>query len=193
MRAVSAPLALALALAACNPQAGGDRNAARAPDREAAPAAAPATASPVPAPATPAPDVAASPPAGTSAEAAARLVERYYALLGAGRYREARRLWSDGGAASGMDAEQFARSFGRYATLRADVGAPGRVEGAAGSRYVVVPVRLSGQLRDRHAPFATQGSVTLRRAVVDGASPDQRAWHIHSADLKLQPPVASAR
>src|SRR6185312_11985810 len=74
----------------------------------------------------------------TSAQGAANVLQTYYALIEAHHYREAWRLWGDGGRASGMSAAGFAASFERYANYRAQIGAPGRIEGAAGSLYVEV-------------------------------------------------------
>jgi hypothetical protein len=34
-----------------------------------------------------------------------------------------------------------------------------------------------------------QGTLTLRRSVVDGASAEQRRWHIYTADIREQPPA----
>ena len=68
------------------------------------------------------------------------------------------------------------RTF-RDTTMTAfNVGVPGRIEGAAGSRYVDVP--LTVDLTTRTAPIRLRGTATLRRAVVDGASEAQRRWRI---------------
>ncbi|HEY1141856.1 MAG TPA: hypothetical protein VGE88_16880, partial [Lysobacter sp.] len=64
-----------------------------------------------------------------------------------------------------------------------EIMAPGRVDAAAGSRYVEVPVALTATHADgRQQRFV--GAYTLRRAVVDGATADQRAWRIGTADLR---------
>jgi hypothetical protein len=57
-----------------------------------------------------------------------------------------------------------------------------RVEGAAGSRYVTVPVTVDAVLSDGRKQRFT-GTYIVRRAVADGATPEQRAWHLYSADL----------
>jgi hypothetical protein len=61
--------------------------------------------------------------------------------------------------------------------------APARMEGAMGSRYIEVPVAVEATARDGSVRRYV-GAYTLRRAVVDGATPEQRAWHIASADLR---------
>jgi hypothetical protein len=122
-----------------------------------------------------------------SAQGAANVVQAYYALLEAGKYAEARRLWGDGGRASRLDEAAFARAFDRYAEYHANIGAPGRIEGAAGSLYVEVPVQAYGRLVSGE-PFNLRGPVTLRRVNdVPGATPEQLQWRIASAHLKPAP------
>ena len=61
------------------------------------------------------------------------------------------------------------------------------MEGAAGSRFIQVPVTIEAQMRDGGTQRYT-GTYTLRRAVVDGATPEQRAWRIASASLHAMSP-----
>ena len=119
----------------------------------------------------------------TSAQGAANVVQTYYALLEAGHYPDARRLWSGVGEASGKTEAAFADSFRRFREYHAEVGAPGQIEGAAGSLYVDVPVRVYGRLRNGQS-FEKRGTVTLRRANdVPGSTADQRRWHIARMDV----------
>jgi hypothetical protein len=120
----------------------------------------------------------------TSAQGAANVVQTYYALLEAGKYGEAWKLWSDGGKASGMTREAFAASFAKYAEYHAQVGAPGRIEGAAGSSYVDVPVVVYGRLKSG-GEVHMNGPVTLRRVNdVPGSSAEQRLWHISASGVR---------
>ena len=128
---------------------------------------------------TAAPDTAAA----TGAAAAADVVRRYYAAIEARDFRRAYGLWGDDGAASGQTFEAFAEGFAETAHVEAEVGEPGRVEGAAGSRYVEVPVTLRAVTDDGEAQHF-EGTYTLRRAVVDGATAAQRRWHLYSADVR---------
>ncbi|MEA3061156.1 MAG: hypothetical protein QOJ94_937 [Sphingomonadales bacterium] len=117
----------------------------------------------------------ASPPpvAAKTAEAAAHVVRSYFALLEKGRQAEARRLWEEAGKAS-----EFAADLRRYRDYRAEVGAPGQMEGAAGSSYVTIPIALNGRLKDG-TPFRRRVEVTLRRVNdVPGSTEAQRRWHI---------------
>jgi hypothetical protein len=62
------------------------------------------------------------------------------------------------------------------------MGEPGRIEGAAGSRFVEIPVLIEAEAASAGVQrFA--GSYTLRRAVVEGASEAQMLWHIFAADI----------
>lgn len=124
-------------------------------------------------------DVAAA--ARVDAEAAAEVLRRYYAAIDAGRYGEAHRLWSSGGEASGQTLDEFAAGFADTRQVEVEVGTAGRVEGAAGSRYLSIPVIVRAE--NSAGPRRFEGTYVLRRSVVDGASPEQRAWRISSADL----------
>lgn len=126
-----------------------------------------------------------APPAGAEPGAAdaAAVVRSYYAAINAGQYPRAYALWSDGGRASGQTGAQFAGGFSDTARVTASTGAPGRVEGAAGSRYVTVPVAVEA-IQDDGTIRHYDGTYTLRRAVVDGATAEQRQWRISDADLR---------
>ncbi|QAY77810.1 hypothetical protein [Sphingosinicella sp. BN140058] len=123
----------------------------------------------------------------TSAQGAANVVQTYFAMIEGGKYGDAWRLWSDGGKASGMTRDAFAASFAKYAEYHAQIGAPGAIEGAAGSLYVEVPVVVYGRLKSG-AEVHMNGPVTLRRVNdVDGSTAEQRKWHIASTALKPRP------
>lgn len=107
------------------------------------------------------------------AQAAASVVETYYALVESGRTAEAAKLRRDGRE---EDLKPFAR-------LHAQVGAPGRVEGAAGSLFVDVPVVLYGRYATG-GEYHAAGKATLRRANgVPGATEAQRTWRIETIEV----------
>jgi hypothetical protein len=127
--------------------------------------------------------LAAATPIDRSPADARRVVERYYAAIERHDYRTAYRLWDRGGTASGRSFAAFARGFADTAHSRVVAGAPTDGEGAAGSSFITVPVRVEartrGGVRQRFV-----GRYTLRRVNdVDGATPDQLSWHIASARL----------
>ncbi len=123
-----------------------------------------------------------------SAQGAADVVQRYYALLGEGKYRQAWALWEDDGEASGANAKVFAARFAGYSEYHANIGAPGDVDAGAGQRYVTVPVQVYARLKQGATPEYRLGSVILHRtADIDGATAAQKSWHIRSIDLKPAP------
>jgi len=99
----------------------------------------------------------------TSAQGAANVVQTYYALLGAGEYGRAYRLWSGRGRASGLGEAAFEQSMRAYAQYRANVGAPGRIEGTRGTLFVQVPVQVYGRRLDG-SEFSSLGAMRLRRS-----------------------------
>jgi membrane-bound inhibitor of C-type lysozyme len=102
------------------------------------------------------------------AQEAATLVETYFGLLETGKADEAAGLRRDG----------MTEDLSQYASYHAQVGAPGPVEGAAGSLYVDVPVVIYGRMAGG-AAFHRKGQVTLRRVNnVPGATAEQLKWRI---------------
>jgi hypothetical protein len=121
----------------------------------------------------------------TSAQGAADVVQTYFALVETRRYGEAWRLWSSGGQAGGPTAPAFAARFADYDSYHGLVGAPGRVEGAAGSLYVEVPVQVYGRRKDGEE-FHQGGAAVLRRSNdVAGSTAEQRLWRI--TEIRLRP------
>lgn len=149
-----------------------------------------ANASPTPGP-TPGepqrPDAAAPTPTtvmdDTSAEAAVAVLRAYYDAIAARRYEDAYRLWWNGGRASNQTLDQFRNGFAETISVEATIEPPGRVEGAAGSRYVDVPVTVHARTRRGESQCFT-GSYTLRRSEVEGGGEEQRRWHIYSASMR---------
>jgi len=112
---------------------------------------------------------------------AVEVVQQYYASLEAKDFASAYAQWVDG--ASGQSAEQFAAGFNDVAQIIVTADAPARMEGAAGSRYVEVPVAVETTFNDGRVRRDV-GAYVLQRSVVDGATDAQRAWRIASADLR---------
>lgn len=126
-------------------------------------------------------------PAAATAEPTAQdavaVVRDYYAAINRRDFAHAYALWSDGGRASGQDAQQFANGFTDTTGVSVEILAPGEVDAAAGSRYIEVPVAITATRADG-SQHKFVGAYTLRRAVVDGATADQRAWRIGTADIR---------
>ena len=121
------------------------------------------------------------PPAATardredSGDAAAAL-KRYYARIEAGDYDAA---WAMRSGETGEEARRrFADNFKAYERYHADVGPPSEPVEAKGWAYVEVPVMIVGAFRGGR-PFASSGSVTLRRATTAETAADEAGWHIY--------------
>jgi hypothetical protein len=136
-------------------------------------------------PAAPRPTTAAPPPAvgADSVGDPVAIVRDYYAAIRAHDFLRAYRMWETGGQRNVRSYAQFASGFDSTETVDVKAGAPGRVEGAAGSRYVTVPVEIDSRLRDGTRQRFT-GTYTLRRVVVPGASVAQRRWHLYAASIR---------
>jgi hypothetical protein len=113
----------------------------------------------------------------------AGVVRRYYTAIQSLRYSDAYALWSDSGRASGKTAKEFAAGFSETARVSVTVGDSVRIEGAAGSQYATIPVVVDATLRNGERQKFV-GTYTVRRAMVDGASPEQRQWRIYSSQLQ---------
>jgi hypothetical protein len=114
---------------------------------------------------------------------AAAVVQRYYDAIDRGDYPAAYRLWAEGGAASRQTEAEFVAGFADTEDVRVTVSDSISMEGAAGSHYATVPITIEATLRDGSRQRFV-GSYTLRRSVVDGATPAQRSWRIHSAKIR---------
>jgi hypothetical protein len=117
----------------------------------------------------------------------AEVVRRYYAAIRDGQYDSAYVMWDGAGNASGQTREQFARGFTQTARTFVSIGDGVSIEGAAGSQYATVPVTVDAVLRNGAAQRFT-GVYTLRRAMADGATAEQRRWRIYSAKLENADP-----
>lgn len=119
-----------------------------------------------------------------SAQGAANVVQTYFALLEAKKYSDAHKLW---GPSSDLADGTFAAKFAANREYHAEVYAPGDIEGAAGSLYVEVPVKVYG-VTAKGEKLEEPQVVTLRRVNnVDGSTAEQRRWHIAKVDTPPDP------
>jgi hypothetical protein len=114
-----------------------------------------------------------------SAEGAGQVVQLYAALIEERKFADADTAWRKG-------IDQGPLVPARLAATRevhGEVGKPFDQEGAAGSSFVMVPLRLYG-LDKAGKRFNFIGPLTLRRVNdVDGSTPEQRRWHIVQSGL----------
>ena len=126
-------------------------------------------------------------PDGKSALGAAQRLQAYCDAVATKRYGEAYAYWGDGGKRSGLTLAQFRDSFAKYAAYDCHLYTPGDMEGAAGSSYVTIPLKVTGALT-KGGGFVLEGPITMRRVNdVDGSTAEQRRWHIESSGLKPRP------
>ena len=115
-------------------------------------------------------------------EDAVAVIRSYYEAINSGDFDRAYVLWSDSGRSSGKSPQQFAAGFADTTGVSVEMQTPGNVDAAAGSRYIEVPVTITATRRDG-SQHRFAGKYVLRRAMVDGATPEQQQWRIASADL----------
>jgi hypothetical protein len=124
------------------------------------------------------------PPAEAQAiDDAIAVIEQYYDAINSRDYRRAYELWSGNGESSKQTFEQFRRGFANTSSAEFDTTGPGRVEGAAGSEYATIPVRIRAITKPGDKQYFI-GEYVLRRSMVEGATAEQQAWRIYSANIK---------
>lgn len=120
-----------------------------------------------------------TPASETSVAAAMQVVRDYYGAISRHDYRAAYAIWH-----GSQSYARFRRGYAATRQARVIFLKPGDAEGAAGSVYLELPVRVDAVLRSGR-PQHFVGSYTLRRVNdVDGSTAAQRRWHIESAHLK---------
>ncbi|BAY66208.1 hypothetical protein NIES22_63210 [Calothrix brevissima NIES-22] len=116
-------------------------------------------------------------------QAAVRVIRDYYNAIARHDYKQAYSAWSENGAASKQSFAQFQQGFANTASVAVKVGEAGRLEGAAGSLYINIPVTVTA-VTTKGTPQRFRGSYVLRRVHnVPGSTPEQRQWHIYSANI----------
>jgi len=125
-------------------------------------------------------------PAPKSPEAAAAVVQRYYAALNARDYDTAWNQWGQNGPPSQSRA-RFAAGFAHTRSTHVRIGRLPPGDAGAGSLYQPVPVVVDATL-DTGARQRFIGNYILRRVNdIDGATAAQLRWHISAAQLKTAP------
>lgn len=133
---------------------------------------------------SPIPDLSPLPPDARGVQAAIDVVQAYYDAINSRDYRRAYEFWSGKGEASGQTFEAFRDGFSNTESVRIDTsGEPGDLEGAAGSQYVTIPIRIYAKTKDG-IEQRFWGEYVLRRSMVDGATDDQKAWRLYRGQIK---------
>lgn len=114
---------------------------------------------------------------------AAQVIRNYYSAIARRDYKQAYLAWEGDGAASQQSFEQFRQGFANTASAAVTVGEPGRLDPAAGSVYIEIPVRVTAVTKNGTGQLF-RGSYVLRRVNdVPGSTPEQRRWHLYSANI----------
>ncbi|HEY9620911.1 MAG TPA: hypothetical protein V6C78_11105 [Crinalium sp.] len=120
---------------------------------------------------------------GTDQQGAVQVVRSYYRAIARRDYEQAYSAWEGNGAASHQSLEQFRQGFANTASIAVDIGTPGELNGAAGSIYIEIPVTVTA-VTESGTPQRFRGSYVLRRVNnVPGSTPEQRQWHLYSANI----------
>lgn len=118
-----------------------------------------------------------------TAEDAVAVLDAYFSAIGTSDYETAYQLWRDGGEASGQSYDEFVEGFAETASISWEIGEPGRIDAGAGQRYIEIPVRIVARTT-AGAEQTFEGAYVLHHtADIDGATAEQRTWHINSADV----------
>lgn len=118
-----------------------------------------------------------------SQQQAAQVIRHYYDAINQKDYKRAYADWADNGTASQQSFEQFKQGFADTASVKVNIGEPGRINGAVGSLYVEVPVTITATTINGTTQHFT-GSYTLKRINdVPGSTPEQQMWHLYSAKI----------
>lgn len=106
----------------------------------------------------------------------------YFDKINQRHYRDAFQVWERTGGrnAAGQNEEQFKAGFAQTRHIAVQVGPEGEGEGAAGSVYMELDVKLTASLRSGRKQIFV-GTYTMRKSNVDGGHPD---WQIYRAEMK---------
>ena len=107
----------------------------------------------------------------------------YYDAIEHHDYPRAYALWGEKGLASGKTYAQFVQGFAETAHSAVTITQPVTIEGAAGSSYAEVRVRVDARtIAGVEQHF--EGAYVVRRVNdVPGATPEQLRWHLDAARL----------
>ena len=114
---------------------------------------------------------------------AVQVIRDYYSAINRQDYRQAYLAWDRNGAASGQSFEQFKQGFANTTSTTITVGEPSRVDAAAGSLYIRIPVTIAAVTKDG-TQEQFRGSYALRRANSGlNSMPEPRRWYLNSAKI----------
>lgn len=111
-----------------------------------------------------------------------QVVQSLYEAINDQRYEDAYRLWDQDGKASQKTLPEFKRGYEQTVQTEVTVIGQTTTEGAAGSLYAKVPVRIEAELTSGKQLFFTGYYVLRRRNVPQNSLADP--WRIYDAELE---------
>lgn len=121
-------------------------------------------------------------PPDLSTQTPQQVVRSLYDAVNDQRYEYAYRMWDQDGKASGKTLQEFEQSYEHTAETAVNVTGEITIEGAAGSLYATVPVRIETELKSGEQQAFTGHYVLRRRNINPDSLPNP--WQIYDADLK---------
>lgn len=115
-------------------------------------------------------------------ETAIDVIRQYYNAINQRNYQQAYQYWGDNGAASGQSFDAFKQGYAQTASVQIEIGQPGQVKGAAGSRYVDIPIAIASVTTSGETQ-RFRGKYVMRRTAVKSAPEAQQKWHLYSSDI----------
>ena len=109
-----------------------------------------------------------------------RLLSSYYREVNRRQFARAYTYWEDLGKASNQSFAHFEQGYADTDHVVVSLGKP-RVEGAAGSLFASVPVRIVATLKNQ-TKQNFRGTYVLRRSDIPPF--DKLGWRIHSAQIE---------
>ncbi|MBD2100342.1 hypothetical protein [Leptolyngbya sp. FACHB-261] len=114
---------------------------------------------------------------------AVQVIRDYYSAINRRDYQQAYSAWERDTAAGQQSFEQFRQGFASTASTAVEVGEADRLDGAAGSVYIQIPVTITA-ITTNGTRQRFRGSYILRRVNdIPGSTSEQRRWHLHSANI----------
>ena len=121
-------------------------------------------------------------PQAALVEAAVQVVRDYYAAVSRRDYRGAYAIWH-----GHQDYSHFRRGYAQTVRVHVRPLPPFRIEGAAGSAYADVRVRVDASLRSGKRQHFVGNYVLRRVNDIPGSTAEQRQWRIIDAHLRKVP------
>lgn len=123
--------------------------------------------------------------ADTPAHDPVSVARRYFQRLEAGDFDQAYGMWAPTSSTHEGGLDLFEKSMLAYQAFDGEATGDARTEGAAGTLYAEVSIRVSGTRRGE--PFSHEGTMTLKRCNdVPGCSKQARHWRIQTIDLERE-------